>query len=279
MILTEQQYENLNRRYFHGAKNGRIVKDDALFDYFYLSTDFLYAATYACISGREKSKVFEFRLKEGLNIFNARSKTDIISLRVGIKKANIKFFEKWYEQGLQNEDWTFLLRNENKKDRTIQVIKDLGYDGFFNYEWTEKSKTYQGIHVKNIEDKSVVGIFDIEKLKQVAVYSYDSYFEFESFAKEFDTEKLELKNYVNALKRNKPNYDIKAFALEYAKERTPFLLQKDVEDILENSKLKESEKNIYNSSARIFEKCLKNSSVKYGQFTYKLDERFILRRC
>ena len=108
---------------------------------------------------------------------------------------------------------------------------------------------------------------------------FESYFEFESFAKEFDTEKLELKNYVNALKRNKPNYDIKVFASEYAKERTPFLLQKDVEDILENSKLKESEKNIYNSSARIFEKCLKNGSVKYGQFTYKLDERFILRRC
>lgn len=239
----------------------------------------MYAATYACISGREKSKVFEFRLKEGLNIFNARSKTDIMALRVGIKKANIKFFEKWYEQGLQNEDWTFLLRNENKKDRTIQVIKDLGYDGFFNYEWTEKSKAYQGIHVRNIEDKPAVGIFDIEKLKQVAVYSYESYFEFESFAKEFDTEKLELKNYVNALKRNKPNYDIKVFALEYAKERTPFLPQKDVEDILENSKLKESEKNIYNSSARIFEKCLKNGSAKYGQFTYKLDERFILRRC
>lgn len=111
MILTEQQYENLNRRYFHGAKNGRIVKEDALFDYFYLSTDFLYAATYACISGREKSKVFEFRLKEGLNIFNARSKTDVMNLRFGIKKAKIRFFEKWYEQGLQNEDWTFLLRN------------------------------------------------------------------------------------------------------------------------------------------------------------------------
>lgn len=89
MILTEQHYENLNRRYFHGAKNGRIVKDDALFDYFYLSTDFLYAATYACISGREKSKVFEFRLKEGLNIFNARSKNDIMSLRVGVNGYSV----------------------------------------------------------------------------------------------------------------------------------------------------------------------------------------------
>ena len=63
----------------------------------------------------KKSKVFEFRLKEGLNIFNARSKTDVMNLQVGIKKANIRFFEKWYEQGLQNEDWTFLLKNGNKK--------------------------------------------------------------------------------------------------------------------------------------------------------------------
>lgn len=278
MILTEQQYENLNRKYFHGAKSGRIVKEDALFDYFYLSTDFLYAATYACLSGRENSKVFEFRLKEGLNIFNARSKADIMNLRVGIKKANIRFFEKWYEQGLQNEDWTFLLRNGNKKDRTIQVIKELGYDGFFNYEWTEKSKTFQGIQVKNVKDKPSVGIFDIEKLRQVAVYSYEDYFEFKSFADEFDAEIIELKNYVEALKRNKPNYDIKSFAFAYAKERTPFLLQKDVEDVLKDSKLKESEKNIYNSSAHVFEKCLKNSTAKFGQFTYRLDERFILRR-
>lgn len=279
MILTEQQYENLNRRYFHGAKSGRVVKEDALFDYFYLSTDFLYAATYACISGREKSRVFEFRLKEGLNIFNARSKKDVMNLRVGIKKAKIKFFEKWYEQGLQNEDWAFLLRNGNKKDRTVQVIKELGYDGFFNYEWTEKSKTHQGILVKNVKDKPAIGIFDIEKLKQVAVYNYNDYFEFESFSDEFKAETLELKNYVEALKRNKPNYDIKSFAFEYAKVRTPFLLQKDVEDVIKDSKLKESEKNIYNSSPHVFEKCLKNGTAKFGQFTYKLDEKFVLRMC
>ena len=95
----------------------------------------------------------------------------------------------------------------------------------------------------------------------------------------FDGKRLKYQYIYVYLRSKQFNYDIKVFASEYAKERTPFLLQKDVEDILENSKLKESEKNIYNSSARIFEKCIKNGSVKYGQFTYKLDERFILRRC
>jgi len=27
MILTEQQYENLNRRYFHGSQNGRLNRE------------------------------------------------------------------------------------------------------------------------------------------------------------------------------------------------------------------------------------------------------------
>jgi len=36
MILTEQLYKNLNRRYFHGSKTGKLEKADSFYDYFYI---------------------------------------------------------------------------------------------------------------------------------------------------------------------------------------------------------------------------------------------------
>lgn len=74
MILTEQLYKNLNRNYFHGAKTGKLEKADSLYDYFYLTNSFVYAALYACSEDPLIGKVYRFTLKEGLNIFNAHSK-------------------------------------------------------------------------------------------------------------------------------------------------------------------------------------------------------------
>ena len=48
MILTEQQYKNLNRRYFHGSKTGKLEKTGNTYGFLFLTTDFVYSAFYAC---------------------------------------------------------------------------------------------------------------------------------------------------------------------------------------------------------------------------------------
>lgn len=92
MILTEQQYKNLNRKYYHGSYCGTLREEKK--SYIYLTTSFVYSALYACQTDPLEGKVFEFRLKEGLNIFNAKSRQDIMKLRVYAKKNNLGLGER-----------------------------------------------------------------------------------------------------------------------------------------------------------------------------------------
>lgn len=77
MILTEQEHKNFYRPYYRGMiKNYDRSKAD-FSKMYYLTTSFVYASFYAKTDGL----VEEYRLKEKINIFNARSEKDYYTLR------------------------------------------------------------------------------------------------------------------------------------------------------------------------------------------------------
>lgn len=266
MILTEQQYRNLNRRYFHGSQNGRLNSKESRQNFLYLSNSFVYSSMYACQIDPLCGKVFEFRLKEGLNIFNAKCKSDLLKLKLYTRKNNIDW------EKLEKEDWSLL----KSKGSIIKLIRGLGFDGFFDWEWTDNLRKYR----KEVEgelkgqflDKSpAVGIFDVEKLKQVQIYQYSDYFEFDDFVKIYKAEKQTLKNYAGTLYVNKK--DLYPAILFYAQDHFLFLTEKDLEEALNDVSdyVKSTEFEIMD----ILDECLKFRVSKNGK--YELTEELQVR--
>lgn len=121
MIFNEQNLKKFKRSYFRGLKSSseRIYKET------YLTTKFQYALFYAKATGQ----VFEYKLKENANIFNAKCKTDEGILRRYCQKNWPEFLSKI--EKLKNNDWITV--SEERQD-LIDAIQLLGYDGYFNFE-------------------------------------------------------------------------------------------------------------------------------------------------
>lgn len=273
MILTEQLYKNLNRRYFHGSKTGKLEKTGNTYDYLFLTTDFVYSAFYACDADALEGRVFEFRLNKGLNIFNSRSQQDVMKIRAYIRKNKPKMDNDWFWEGLQDEDWTFLFEDTQYRRNTIEAIFNCGFDGFFDYEWSsgfKKSKSRNTDKGEFLEKSPSVAIFNVEKIKKVAEYKYEDYFQFESFRKAFRQEKSLLIGYVTAIKEfEKDIFElVRYFAIRY----TSFLLYEDVVDIVENLDSfvpgEDYDPKVYDPE--IFKECLQFGVSKNDRF--ELDE-------
>lgn len=266
MILTEQQYTNLNRRYFHGSQNGRLNPKESRQNFLYISNSFVYSSMYACQIDPLRGKVFEFRLKEGLNIFNAKCKRDLLKLKLHAQKNNIDW------EKLEKEDWSLL----KSKGSIIELIRDLGFEGFFDWEWTDNLRNYRKevegeLKGQFLDTSPAVGIFDVEKLKQVSTYQYPDYFEFEDFVKIYDTEKQTLKNYAGTLYVN--GKDLYPAILYYTQDHFLFLTEKDLEETLNDISdyVKSTEFEIMD----ILDECLKFGVSKNGR--YELTEELQVR--
>lgn len=266
MTLTEQQYKNLNRRYFHGSQNGRLNPKEGRQDFLYLSNSFVYSSMYACQIDPLRGKVFEFRLKEGLNIFNAKCKSDLLRLKLYARKNNIDW------EKLEKEDWSLL----KSKSSIIELIRKLGFDGFFDWEWTDNLRNYRKeaereLKGQFLDNSPAVGIFDVEKLKQVQTYQYSDYFEFDDFVKIYNVEKQTLKNYAGTLYVNKK--DLYPAILYYAQDHFLFLTEKDLEEVLNSMSgyVKSTEFEIMD----ILDECLKFGISKNGK--HELTEELQVR--
>lgn len=266
MTLTEQQYKNLNRRYFHGSQNGRLNPKEGRQDFLYLSNSFVYSSMYACQIDPLRGKVFEFRLKEGLNIFNAKCKSDLLRLKLYARKNNIDW------EKLEKEDWSLL----KSKSSIIELIRKLGFDGFFDWEWTDNLRNYRKevereLKGQFLDTSLAVGIFDVEKLKQVQTYQYSDYFEFDDFVKIYNAEKQTLKNYAGTLYVNKK--DLYPAILYYAQDHFVFLTEKDLEEVLNSMSdyVKSTEFEIMD----VLDECLKFGISKNGK--HELTEELQVR--
>lgn len=136
MLIQEQLHKNLYRSYFRGYVDG-YDKEKAIFKNFsYYTTSPLYALYYA--KKYKNWTVSEYKLKDQVNIFNARSKKDFFALHKYLIDNNEHYFISKIED-LKYRDWSGLLGDE-KREELLNIIKHLGYDGFFNFEYDKKLK-------------------------------------------------------------------------------------------------------------------------------------------
>lgn len=136
MILNEQRHSNLNRSYYHG-KIFSFENDKRKFSEFYLSTSLLYSLVYAYDEDHNFGVIEEYRLKSPINIFNAKDKKDEACLRIYLHKNVPKYLK--YIELLKENDWSVILEGDYNRQILIDIIKDLGYDGYFNYEIDKES--------------------------------------------------------------------------------------------------------------------------------------------
>lgn len=122
-----------------------------------------------------------------------------------------------------------------------------------------------------MDTSPAIGIFDVEKLKQVQTYQYSDYFEFDDFVKIYNVEKQTLKNYAGTLYINKK--DLYPAILYYAQDHFLFLTEKDLEEVLNSMSgyVKSTEFEIMD----ILDECLKFGISKNGK--HELTEELQVR--
>jgi len=157
MILNEQKYSNKNRLYYHGSDTKTF--DKKRFDLIFLTTDLFYALEYTTTFD-----VFVVTLRAPLNIFNARSKMDLhrLSGKITLNDGQIDI--------LRNRDWF----NTNIRKEIFETIKNLGYDGVFNFEsYDFKPNDHPSIGIfdrNNVIIRALYGIDDLRKIKKFDIY-------------------------------------------------------------------------------------------------------------
>lgn len=168
MIINEQKHSNHYRVYYHGYMEGY---DEGLkkCPEFYLTTSFAYAASYAESNG----KVVEYYLNKDCNIFNAFAVKDLSQVKDYCEVYARQYLNKL--SSLKNRDWWDLFdQNVEKRRAFLDILEDLQFDGYFNYEADkELQKHYEKnsqIIMPALTDSASIGIFDKNKLIEGKTY-------------------------------------------------------------------------------------------------------------
>lgn len=157
---SEQLLTNKSRTYYSG-KIKDYDRGKALHtDFVYLTTNPVYAAFYA----KQDGIIESYNLKSSVSIFNARSEKDYYTLRnYLLSDPENNTFTKYLDR-LKDEDWTFVLNDFDKRNELARIIIGLGYDGFFNFEYTKNHKKELQRHneyVPDFEDMPAIGVLNI----------------------------------------------------------------------------------------------------------------------
>lgn len=230
--LYEQKYTNLNRKYFHGQPKQKIVSHQ---DEYYLTNNFAYAFVYAVGYFGE---VIEYNFNQSADIFNANSKKDAAVLRNFCKKYYPSFVP--YIELLKTNDWS-RIRNFEDKRNLIEIVKDLGYDGYFN--WEIEKEMLDDYHEKNMYKFDLrikspsIGIFNKKILIKNKVWDKSNYEDCEDFLKFKETELKIIKEKALEGKRNyKSNKEI----IDYLRKCILVISYEQIKQIVEETTLKEA---------------------------------------
>lgn len=215
MLLSEQKHKRLSRLYYHGQVKG-YDSSKRLFNELYLSTKFLYALSYAFDSSNALGEVEVFKLRETANIFNMRCKTDEAALRKQLNSYSPMLTR--HIEALKSNDWSFFLNSDNNRVKLVDIIRDLGYDGYFNFEIdsiaVEMLRRSEEFRYDDFDIKSpAIGLFNKDVLMKV--YKYDES-NIESYPEYEKLRQRELEHIVTSTKiemlREKDGFDLAAFA-------------------------------------------------------------------
>lgn len=187
MKLVEQKYKNLNRRYFRGHREDWSEKN-AVFNEMYYTTSLEYAFFYAI--KHKNGTITEYRLNKNADIFNLKSKKDYFTLLKYIKENDndLQIAERGLD-ALKKEDWLFFFRDYDKRNELLSIIKSLGYDGYFNYEFDkeyfedELKYEYDLTDIPLSPNNPSIGTFNNNVFKKVRTWTLDEVRNSEIFEK------------------------------------------------------------------------------------------------
>lgn len=163
MTLNEQLFKR-KRVYFHGSRYNKLNVNNAHYDCFFITCDITTAILYCKKTEDGLKYIHTFTIDKPLNIFNAKSKVDYTRLYKALMKEGSLDFARNRLWELRDNDWSQLDDTSVSRSNLINIIKDLGYDGFFNFEWDEDK-----VHPNEQARKPSIGIFDISCLSYTGV--------------------------------------------------------------------------------------------------------------
>lgn len=185
MKLIEQKYKNLNRRYFRGHRDDWSEKN-AVFNEMYYTTSLEYAFFYAI--KHKNGTITEYRLNKDADIFNLKSKKDYFTLLKYIKENDndLRIAERGLD-ALKKEDWLFFFRDYDRRNELLGIIKSLGYDGYFNYEfdteYVEDAFEYDLTDIPLSPNNPSIGAFNNNIFKKIRTWTLDEVRNSEIFEK------------------------------------------------------------------------------------------------
>lgn len=248
MILNEQLHKNLYRSYFQGHRID-YDKNKSFYKESYYTTNPLYAWFYA-VKDNGKGVVAEYKLRNQVNIFNARSQKDFDKLHSFVIKNNLDFSYDELEN-LKDKDWN-ILGSEKRRKQLTDIIFSLGYDGYFNFEFDNKfleelEETYINPVLPKTSNNPSIGVLNSDIFIKVKdYYSIEDLNELSQIMKYHQQEIENVKKGYRYAKKyfgDKTAYDATIASLE----NYLTLSKDDIVDILEdlrNEKVKENKADV-----------------------------------
>ena len=175
MKLNEQIHKNLYRPYYRGQRLDYDESKSNFKDKKFYTTNLFYAYFKAI---EEKGNIIEYRLKNEVNIFNIKSKNDKLILHGDLMKLGLDFACGTLLNNSSDTDWTYISNGDENRDIIIDIVKNLGYDGFFNYEYTNDFKRYirqNRLHIEYpMTDKNpAICVFNKDIFTKIGEYSIE----------------------------------------------------------------------------------------------------------
>lgn len=179
MLITEQKLKRIRRLFYRGSLYPDWDESLSLFKCFYVTSEPSYALYYATDEDTHNvGYVTEFYLNKPCNLFNANSDRYFQILKTYLTK-NESSISLQDLKTLRTEDW-FLL-GPGKKEELIKYLKELGFDGFVNFEHIEgfylrrrsgSVRSFSGIGLFNPlkffkQGKQYKGFSEISKIPKV----------------------------------------------------------------------------------------------------------------
>lgn len=159
MLFTEQKLRRLGRLFYRGSLYSDWDESLSLFKCFYVTSEPSYALYYATDEDTHNvGYVTEFYLSKPCNLFNANSDRDFQILKTYLTK-NKSSISLQDLKTLRTEDW--LLLGSDKKEELIRYLKELGFDGFVNFEHV-KGFLIKREH-RGVNSFSGIGLFNHSK--------------------------------------------------------------------------------------------------------------------
>lgn len=164
--FDEQIYKKKSKIYWHGSRYPEYDPDYAYWNMFYVTQDLKYALEFSRNNPRDKwGYLYQCHIIDNLDIFNAKDSMDRVKLKrwlVSMEHMSEKYVDSVLDV-LARKDWLTTLK-PGMRDKFLNIIRTIGYDGFFNFEESEFS---------GADDNPSIGVFNPELIQIDQVYSGD----------------------------------------------------------------------------------------------------------